>query len=38
VGHEAHIEESEGAYRILMGKPEERRLLGRLRHTWEDNI
>jgi hypothetical protein len=27
-----------GAYRILVGKPEGRRPLGRPRHRWEDNI
>jgi hypothetical protein len=27
-----------GAYRALVGKPEERRPLGRPRHRWEDNI
>jgi len=27
-----------GAYRDLVGKPEGKRPLGRLRHTWEDNI
>jgi hypothetical protein len=27
-----------GAYRILVGKPEGRRLLGRPRHRWENNI
>jgi hypothetical protein len=26
------------AYRVLVGKPEGRRLLERLRHNWEDNI
>jgi hypothetical protein len=25
-------------YMVLVGKPKERRLLGRLRHTWEDGI
>jgi hypothetical protein len=30
--------ENGGAYRILMERPEERRPLGRPRHTWEDNI
>jgi hypothetical protein len=25
-------------YNILVGKPEEKRLLGRPRHRWEDNI
>jgi hypothetical protein len=27
-----------GAYRVLVGRPEGRRPLGRLRHRWEDNI
>jgi hypothetical protein len=27
-----------GAYRVLVGKPEERRPLGRPRRSWEDNI
>ena len=27
-----------GVYRILVGKPERRRPLGRPRHRWEDNI
>jgi hypothetical protein len=27
-----------GAYRILVGKPESRRPLERLRHRWENNI
>jgi len=26
------------AYRVLMGKPERKRLLGRPRRRWEDNI
>jgi hypothetical protein len=30
--------ERRGAYRALMGKSEGRRLLGRPRHRWEDNI
>jgi hypothetical protein len=25
-------------YRVLVGKPEEKRPLGRPRHRWEDNI
>jgi hypothetical protein len=37
-GHVACIEESRGAYRALMGKPQGRRPLGRPRHRWEDNI
>jgi hypothetical protein len=27
-----------GVYRVLVGKPEGWRSLGRLRHRWEDNI
>jgi hypothetical protein len=27
-----------GAYRFLVGKPAGRRLLGRLRHMWENSI
>ena len=27
-----------GIYRVLVGEPEVKRPLGRLRHTWEDNI
>jgi hypothetical protein len=30
--------ERRGAYRILVGKPEGRILLGRHRHRWEDDI
>jgi hypothetical protein len=30
--------EGRGAYRNLVGRPEGRRPLGRLRHRWEDNI
>jgi hypothetical protein len=30
--------ERRGAYRILVGKPEGRRPLGRPRRRWEDNI
>jgi hypothetical protein len=30
--------ESRGAYRILVGRPEGRRPLGRTRRRWEDNI
>jgi len=28
----------EGTYRVLMGKPEGKRPLGRPRHSWVDNI
>jgi len=30
--------EKRGVYNILVGKPERKRPLGRLRHRWEDNI
>jgi hypothetical protein len=30
--------EKRGAYRILVGRPEGRRSLGRPTHRWEDNI
>ena len=34
----AHMWEVRGAYRVLVGKPEGKRPLGRPRHRWEDNI
>ena len=37
VGHVAHMGDR-GSYRVLMGKPDGKRPLGRLRHRWEDNI
>ena len=37
-GHVAHMEQSRNAYRVLAGKPEGKRPLGRPRHRWEDNI
>ena len=36
--HLACVELSRNAYRILVGKPEGKRPLLRLRHRWEDNI
>jgi len=30
--------ERKGVYRVLMGKPEEKRPLGKPRHRWKDNI
>jgi len=30
--------EKRGVYRVLVGKPEGKRPLGRHRHRWEDNI
>jgi hypothetical protein len=37
-GYVARMGEGRGAYRILVGRPEGRRPLGRPRHRWEDNI
>jgi hypothetical protein len=34
----AHMGEGRGMYRVLVGKPEGKRPLGRPRHRWEDNI
>jgi hypothetical protein len=36
--HVACMGEKRGIYRIFVGKPEGQRPLGRLRHSWEDNI
>jgi hypothetical protein len=38
VWHVACMGEERGAYRILVGRPEGRRPLGRPRCRWEDNI
>jgi len=38
VGHVAHMGERRGIYRVVVGKPEGKRSLGRPRHRWEDNI
>jgi len=37
-GHVAHMGEERGVYRVLVGKPEGRRPLGRPRRRWADNI
>jgi hypothetical protein len=37
-GHVARMEEKRNAYRLLVGKPEGKRPLGRPRHRWMDNI
>ena len=37
-GHVARMEQFRNAYRVLVGKPERKRLLGRPRRRWEDNI
>jgi hypothetical protein len=37
-GHVARMGEKRNSYRILVGKPEGKRPLGRPRRRWEDNI
>ncbi|KAJ4432124.1 hypothetical protein ANN_20740 [Periplaneta americana] len=37
-GHITRMGESRNAYRVLVGRPEGKRPLGRPRRTWEDNI
>ena len=34
----ARMEEGRGVHKVLVGKPEGKRPLGRPRHRWEDNI
>jgi hypothetical protein len=36
--HVARMGEDRGVHRVLVGKPEGKRPLGRPRHRWEDNI
>jgi len=41
IGWEEHVErmgDGRGVYRVLLGKPEGKRPLGRPRHRWESNI
>jgi hypothetical protein len=38
VGHVARTGAKKNTYRILAGKPEEKRRLGRPKSMWEDNI
>ena len=37
-GHVERMEDRRGLYRVLVGKREGKRLLGRSRGRWEDNI
>jgi hypothetical protein len=37
-GHVAHMGEERGVHRVLVGKPEGKRPLGRPRRRWEGNI
>ena len=36
--HVARMGQGRGVYRVLLGKPEGKRPLGRPRRRWEDNI
>jgi len=38
VGYVAYMGDRRGIYRVLVGKPERKRPLGRTRSRWEDNI
>jgi len=37
-GHIARVREKRNAYRVVVGKPQRHRPLGRLRHKWENSI
>jgi hypothetical protein len=37
-GHVARMEKGRGVYRVLVGRPEGKRPLGRPKRRWEDNI
>ena len=37
-GHVARMEEGTGVHKVLVGKPEGKRPLGRPTRRWEDNI
>jgi hypothetical protein len=37
-GHVALMGEGRGLFRVLVGRPEGKRPLGKPRHKWEDNI
>jgi hypothetical protein len=37
-GHAAHMGEMRNTCKVLLGKPEEKMLLGTHRHRWNDNI
>jgi hypothetical protein len=37
-GHVAHMEEERKVYKVLVGKPEGKRPLGRPRRRWEDGL
>ena len=37
-GHVARMEKGRGVHKVLVGKPEGKRPLGRPRRRWDDNI
>ena len=37
-GHVSRMEEERGVHKVLVGKPEGKRPLGRPRRRWQDNI
>jgi len=37
-GHVAHMGDRRGVFRVLVGKPDGKRPLGRPRRRWDDNI
>jgi hypothetical protein len=37
-GHEAYMREGRNVYRVLVGKPERKRLLERPKRRWEDRM
>jgi hypothetical protein len=37
-GHVARMEEGKNAFKVLTGKPTQKRPLGKSRHSWEENI
>jgi hypothetical protein len=37
-GHVARIEEGRGVYRVLIGRPKDKRPMGRPRRRWKHNI
>jgi hypothetical protein len=37
-GHVACLGDRRSAYRVLVERPDEKRLLGRPKHRWEDNL
>jgi hypothetical protein len=38
VGYVTHMGEKNSAYKVMVGKAEGKRVLGRIMHRWEDSI